>query len=107
MSAFENGPYLTAAFLCEKVLTEGDRVCSYIRVVDKIVTQVVSPERPSDFPPQVVQLVMVIRLLPGQARGSFPLEIVAELPSGQEGPSQALTIPFSGGPQQEQTSMWN
>jgi hypothetical protein len=99
MSVFDSGPYLTAAFCCERVLTEVDGVNSYVRVVDRVARQVIGPEPPQGLPPYAVHLVLVLQLKAGEARGTFPLWLEIERPSGQRGPTQAQTLHFSGGPQ--------
>jgi hypothetical protein len=40
------GPYIGAAFLCEKILQEKDGVLSAIRIVDRITHSAVGPEAP-------------------------------------------------------------
>lgn len=78
------GPYLQAALLCEKVLNERDGVLSFIRVVDRIMISAVGPDVPAEMPPTAVNLTMVIVLKSGEARGSHPVRISFEAPSGQQ-----------------------
>jgi hypothetical protein len=78
-----SGPYLQAAFLCERVLTERDGVNSYIRVVDRVISAPpVSADDAADMPPVVVNLVLAIALKSGEARGSHNVRIALEEPSG-------------------------
>lgn len=98
MSAFPTGPHVNAAFLCEKVLTEQDGVNSYIRVVDRFVRQVVSPEQPMEIPPMQVSTVLAIVLKPDRALGSFQIAVELEKPSGEKVPGHEFTVNFSGGP---------
>ena len=48
---FEQGPYLSAAFFCEKVLVEQDGVKSAIRIVDRVTRTVVHPNPPPEMEP--------------------------------------------------------
>ena len=46
------GPYLNAAFLCEKILEEKSGVLSAIRIIDRVTyTYKASPENPSSGEP--------------------------------------------------------
>lgn len=97
MTAFDTGPYISAALFCERVLQESDGVASYIRVVDRFVRRVVAvPGTP--LPPQRIEGFVVVVLKPGQARGAFSLGMRLEKPSGEQGPAQMVTVHFSGGP---------
>ena len=40
---FDQGPYLSAALLCEKVLEEKDGVKSAIRIIDRVTRTVTGP----------------------------------------------------------------
>lgn len=56
------GPYLAAAFLCEKVLIEQDGVQSAIRIVDRFFQNVTSigGQVPATMPPLAVSLQMLL-----------------------------------------------
>jgi hypothetical protein len=85
-SAASGGPYLGIAVLCERVLQEADGVLSIIRVVDRVTQQAIGPEAPDEMPPVPVALSAVVMLKAGQARGSFPVRITLEGPSGERLP---------------------
>lgn len=75
-------PYLAAAFLCERVLVEGDKVPSYMRVVD----QLTLPRPVDDIPHGAVvalNYTLVISFRPGDFRGKLPLKVQRVGPSGE------------------------
>jgi hypothetical protein len=88
-----DGPFLQAALICERLLTEQDGVLSMIRVVDRIffVTDedgnLINPRYP---------LVLLVTFKAGAARGNFNVEIRREKPSGEEGPVLSTSIYFEG-----------
>jgi hypothetical protein len=87
--AFESGPHLQAALICERVLEEKDGVLSFIRVYDRIAHTIVGAGLPDKMPPFDHELQLVIMLKSGVARGNYNVKIMTELPSGlrQSGPS--------------------
>lgn len=89
---FAGGPFLEAAFLCERVLQETDGVKSAIRIVDRVTRQAPAMEMdPFDY-----ELTLFIRLKSGSARGPMTLSIRLVKPSG-ESPNPVLsTILFEG-----------
>ena len=89
---FSGGPFLEAAFLCEKVLQELDGVKSAIRIIDRVTRQAPSME----MEPFEYELTLFIRLKSGSARGAMTLNIRLIKPSG-ESPNPAMsTILFEG-----------
>ncbi len=77
-----NGPFLSAAFLCERVLTEQDGVASFIRVVDRKTHRAVGPGAPEEMPELDLNWWLVVAFKAGAARGRSALEITIEAPSG-------------------------
>jgi hypothetical protein len=55
MSATSDGPYLAAAFLCEKVLQEKDEAVSIIRIIDRVTLTVPASTSPEILPPIVLR----------------------------------------------------
>ena len=51
-----SGPYLSATFLCDRVLQEGNGVLSFIRIVDRFVR----PRPTEQIPPQPIQVNLAI-----------------------------------------------
>jgi hypothetical protein len=94
--AFEGGPYLSAALLCEKVLAEAEGVKSAIRIIDRITRTAVGPEPPEQMKPFTHQLYFLVRLKSGSARGPKNLEIRLTKPSGESPPSARQTVNFEG-----------
>ncbi len=93
---FENGPYLEAALLCEKLLHEVDGVKSIIRVIDRVTRQAVGPNPPIEMEPFEYGMFLYIRFKSGAARGPMTLQIRLVKPSGESPPSTTNTIIFEG-----------
>lgn len=93
---FEQGPYLSAAFLCEKVLEERDGMKSAIRIIDRVTRTVIGPSPPETMEPFDYDATLLIKLKSGWARGSFPLKIVLVKPSGASPPPLQQTVHFEG-----------
>ena len=80
---FDRGPYVTVATFCEQVLQEASGVLSLIRIVDRMTTTATGPNAPEQMPPAQLNWTLVISLKSGDARGSHPVKIVPQLPSGE------------------------
>lgn len=93
---FEKGPYLSAAFLCEKVLTEQDGVKSAIRIIDRVTHTVGSPSPPEQMEPFDYELAMLIRFKSGWARGPHSLQVNLIKPSGESPPPVERELNFEG-----------
>ena len=86
------GPYLAAAFLCEKALREVDGVNSYIRVVDRWTVT-----GPTDNMPQTpIAATLVVAFKSGIHRGSGQLVITPTSPSDARMPSITIPVHFEG-----------
>lgn len=103
MNISEDGPYLTAALICEKVLIEQDNTPTTIRIIDRIITNTVtitvggSPSTaPVEPEPEPFNLTLFISLKSGKARGKSAVKIALEQPSGIKRPPQELPILFEG-----------
>ena len=83
------GPYLAAAFLCEKVLREGDNVLSAVRIVDR---WNINGTTETLTGPAVIQATMVIMFKSGIYRGNAQLTIVPISPQTNNR-MQAIIIP--------------
>jgi len=98
---FEDGPFIAAALLCERVLTEADATQSAIRIVDRVTAQVITTG-PADSPPAQFQGVQVtlwalIILKNGKAAGSHRLVVTPIAPSGLRMGSTGNDVLFEGG----------
>ena len=93
---FSQGPFLAAAFLCEKVLIEQDGVTSAIRIIDRVNHTVTGPEPPEVMEPFNHQLTLLVSFKAGSARGPMQLEIRMEKPSGTSPAPTRQTVNFEG-----------
>jgi hypothetical protein len=89
------GPYLQAAFFCERLLQETDGVLSAIRIVDHVTAQAVEPG-----PFANVGLTFVLSFKTGEARGYRKLTVEMVAPGGPSplasGDEYSQTILFEG-----------
>jgi len=93
---FDQGPHLSAAFLCERVLIEQDGVKSAIRIVDRTTRTVIGPSPPPEMPPFPHSYFLLLRLKSGQARGPATVTIRFVKPSGESPTPLIQTIHFEG-----------
>jgi len=91
--SIEDGPYLAAAFLCEKVLVEKDEVLSAIRIVDRII----HTARAEIMPPLNVDLRLLLVFKSGPAHGSRNVTVRLAQPSGRVQQPVMLPIFLEGG----------
>lgn len=93
MTAYETGPHVNAAFLCERVLTEADGTNTYVRIVDRVSRQMVSPERPEgQWPAMQVRLTYALVLKSGEARGTHKAAVVIRRPPDLEQARQEFDV---------------
>lgn len=92
------GPYVQAALVCEKLLTEGDGVQSFIRAVDRLNVGAIGPvgQVPTDMPQQQVPFILCLALKSGNARGRYALKVRAEKPSGRQSPAIEVGLHLEG-----------
>jgi len=93
---FAGGPYLSAAFLCEKVLNESDGVKSIIRIVDRFVQSAVGPNPPPELIPFEHSFVLFLRFKSGRARGLMGVKFELIKPSGEALPPGMQNVLFEG-----------
>ena len=88
------GPYLNAAFLCEKVLEQKDGVLSAIRIVDRIThSYTASTENPSsNIPPTKAEFAFLLILKSGQNPGVTNIKIIPKKPDNSELPPLNSTM---------------
>ncbi len=94
----QTGPYLSAALIAEKILTErDDNATSIIRIVDKIG---ISPESISSHKENVLgfPLVVLVSFRAGGYRGESVLLLVQVSPSGESEPVGLCHVQFDGTP---------
>jgi hypothetical protein len=88
----QGGPYLSAAFLCEKALSEVDGVNSFIRMVDRWTVTGPSEVMPST----TIQTTLVVAFKSGIHRGNGQLAITPTSPSDVRMPSTSVPLLFEG-----------
>lgn len=93
---FERGPYLTTATFCEQVLQEATGVISLIRIVDRMTITSTGADAPEEMPPAQLNWTLVITLKSGDARGSHPVKIVPQLPSGETKSPLIMSVHLEG-----------
>ena len=86
------GPYLTAAFFCERVLQEHDGVLSFIRVVDR--WNIVGPTQV--MAPSIIQATLVVLFKSGILRSSAQVTVTPISPTGDRMPPIILPVLFEG-----------
>lgn len=85
------GPFLSAAVFCEKVLQEKDGVCTLVRMVDRLISQATGVNPPEKMPQLQANLTLFIALKSGFARGSYSVHVRVTNPLGR--PSDVATLP--------------
>ena len=94
--AFERGPYLSAAFLCEKVLVEQNDIKSAIRIFDRTTHTVGAPDPPQEMEPFEYEFILFIRFKSGDVRGPRQLRVTLIRPSGESPTPMSQQIYFEG-----------
>ncbi len=94
--AFPNGPFLQTAIICERVLVEQDGVKSAIRIYDRHLRTASGPAPPLEMEPYDMDLTLLLRFKSGSARGTLPLEIRLEKPSGESVLVGSQAVMFEG-----------
>ena len=88
------GPYLLAALICERVITENDGVLSIVRIIDRLAHSLTEPNvvmSPITYP-----LTYLIILKSGTARGTYQVSINVENPAGLITVGPSMTILLEG-----------
>lgn len=98
-----NGPYLSYAVICEKVLREADDVLSLIRIIDRVTvtTTVAAPAGavPSAVIPLAppIAITFILGLKSGEYSGTVPVKIRIDTPSGVTWPEYETLVTLEGG----------
>ena len=95
--AFEKGPYLQIAAFCEQVIEDKRGMLSLINVVDRTTHSRGGPQAPEEMPAFDLNWKLVLSLKSGEARGSYPVRIVPELPSAETKEPILLSVHLEGG----------
>lgn len=96
--ASENGPYLNAALICEKMLRETDGVLSPIRIIDRYTLNVVTQgAEPTDIPRPTFSFCLFVSFRGGAAQGTHLLTIRIERPDGLRRDMASSSLYFEPG----------
>jgi hypothetical protein len=87
------GPFIQAAAICERVLQEQDGAVSAIRIIDRI-TFISDPDGRPLVATQPVWFLIALKS--GSARGRHAVSIVREEPSGISAPVLSADLLFEG-----------
>lgn len=87
-------PFVSAALICEKVLTEEAGVLSAIRIVDVFNIEPKPANWPKEFQ-RALELVVLVCLKSGDLVGDYKVDLVLRSPDGKTIESSAQTIPVS------------
>lgn len=95
-NVFQNGPYLTAAFLCERVLEEKDGVKSAIRIHDKVIQTASGTKFPDIMPPIPAAPTLFLSLKNGKARGKHVIKLILMKPDNTVASEQTISVNLAG-----------
>jgi hypothetical protein len=92
------GPYLTAALFCERVIEDKERVLTIVRIMDSIIIDL--PEDiPADFPSDENRLPVsfdgLVSLKTGKSPGEHTIRIDMISPSGKRSENYRQTVTLS------------
>lgn len=93
----ELGPYLNAAFICEKVLQERDGVMSAIRIIDRL-THTIPGANMDVMDPFPYQIALVVTFKSGEALGNYQISIRPTKPDNQKMGPASYTVNFESPP---------
>jgi len=84
------GPWVTTAVFCEKVIEDKEGVLTLVRVIDRLIISASGVETlvPEKLPPAQVQIIFVITIKAGTAKGRS--EVVTEI-EGPDGINRAIS----------------
>ncbi|MDQ3933240.1 MAG: hypothetical protein M3340_01260 [Actinomycetota bacterium] len=88
-----SGPHLTAALICERVLTEQDGVASAIRIIDRVFLLLNEENEPIQ---KAMPFTVMVSFKSGSARGSYTVKLRMEKPSGEEVPLLEAPVLLEG-----------
>lgn len=90
-----DGPYLTAAIFCERVIEEKDKILTLVRIMDAVQITL-APGAPADFPNDKDRIPVLfdslIALKAGKSSGDHTVRIDMISPSGKRSESEKRTL---------------
>ena len=90
------GPFLAAAFFCDKVLDEKDDVLSAIRIVNKITLTASSPEITLETNPAKINLMGLVSIRAGDVKGNHKIRVISDSEILSEPSQIEVDISFDG-----------
>jgi hypothetical protein len=87
------GPFLQLALICEHVITEGNKVNTLVRIVDKFTIK----SDQDKLPPGTLMPRVVVCFKSGDAKGVFDLRIIGRDPSGKKVNEARSKLKLEGG----------
>lgn len=92
-----SGPYVAAAFLCEKVLVEQGNIPTFVRVVDRFGVPKFSGPIPPGVQQQPLQVTLVVILKAGDlGAGNHKMTIKLQKPDKSYALEQSVPVFFQG-----------
>jgi hypothetical protein len=90
------GPWLSLAALCEKVIEDKEGKLSLIGILDRITITASGGGAPDRMPPTNLQITAVVSLKSGFAKGKFAVGLRPVNPSGVQAPTLTMPILLEG-----------
>lgn len=90
----ESGPFIAMAVLCQRYDRQPDGTVDVTGIVDGLALRAASPEH-LRHEPMELQLMALVALRAGDARGVHTVTIRGRFPSGHDGPSVTQRVVFS------------
>ena len=92
----QEGPFLNAALICERILEEKDGVKSAIRIIDRITHTKSGQNPPKEMEPFNHNLSLLVKLKSGSVRGVYPIKVTLISPSGENPQPLEISVNFEG-----------
>lgn len=93
---FIDGPYVTAACLCDMVIEDKTGALSLIRVIDTLTHPESGPNPPREMPAFMHGMYLVLMLKSGSVQGRYDVRIAAQRPDGSSQNIGTFTFYFEG-----------
>lgn len=95
-NVFQDGPYLSAALLCEYLLEEKDAAKTVVRIHDRVIQTAVGAAVPEKMPIISASPTLFLSFKIGKRRGKHEIRIELTKPDGDKAPSHKLTVNLEG-----------
>jgi len=91
----EEGPYLQAAALCERLLEEKDSVLTLVRLIDQVSLLPFTPAAGVIYPPYIIWAVLTFKS--GSVQGTRTVTLRTPPQLGLTKPDTSVEVTFEGG----------